>query len=248
MTGNYGSEILRGNIAFKPHALYEELFEPPLGDFVKEAAATYAEETRCHPVSFIAFKQVPWHHHSRLALEKSQIIVRAPYLDNELTALVYQAERSAILSKGPSFRLIADGATDLNRIPTDRGLDWPPMPIVTRMRNLYKEFTFRSEYAYDYGMPQWLAKVDHLLAPFHLERLFLGRHKFYHFRVWYRDRLSEYIKDVLLDERSLCRPYLRRKSVEQVVSQHVRGERNFTSEIHKLLTLELLHRKLIELR
>ena len=68
-------------------------------------------------------------------------------------------------------------------------------PVIGKLRHLYQEFTVKSEYAYDYGMPQWLAGIDHVLAPLHLERLFLGRHKFYHFRVWYRDKLSQYVKD-----------------------------------------------------
>src|SRR5206468_5989917 len=53
------------------------------------------------------------------------------------------------------------------------------------------EFLRKAEYAYDYGMPQWMARIDHLLLPLRLERLFLGRHKFSHFRVWYRDRSEE---------------------------------------------------------
>lgn len=246
MTGNYGSEILRGNIAFKPHSLDEELLTPSFAQLVKEAATTYTEETRCHPVSFIAFKQVPWHHHSRLALEKSLLTVRAPYLDNNLAALMYRAERAAVLSKQPCFRVIAEGTAGLNRIGTDRGLAWPPVPVVTRMRNLYEEFTFRSEYAYDYGMPQDLARLDHLLAPLHLERLFLGRHKFFHFRVWYRDKLSDYIKDVILDSRTRNRPYLNGKRLEQIVQGHLRGNRNYTTEIHKVLTCEFIQRQLIE--
>jgi len=44
------------------------------------------------------------------------------------------------------------------------------------IQHLYEEFTVKSEYAYDYGMPQWLARIDHILAPLHLEELFLGRH------------------------------------------------------------------------
>ncbi len=79
------------------------------------------------------------------------------------------------------------------------------------------EFTFKAEYAYDYGMPQWVARIDHLLSPLELERLFLGRHKFNHFRVWYRDALSEYVRGMLLDSRSLSRPYLDRNGVEAIV-------------------------------
>jgi asparagine synthase (glutamine-hydrolysing) len=92
------------------------------------------------------------------------------------------------------------------------------------------------------GMPQWLCRIDHLLAGFHLENQFLGRHKVFHFRVWYRDSLAGYIKEILLDSRSLSRPYLERKTLEAVVWDHVKGRRNYTNELHKLLTLELLHR------
>jgi asparagine synthase (glutamine-hydrolysing) len=106
----------------------------------------------------------------------------------------------------------------------------------------YLEFTFKAEYAYDYGMPQWVAHTDHMLAALHLERLFLGRHKFLHYRVWYRDALSAYVREILLDPRTLSRPYLERKSIEQIVSGHLDGDRNNTTTIHKMLTLELLQR------
>ena len=94
--------------------------------------------------------------------------------------------------------------------------------------------------------PQWLARIDHLFSPFHLERLFLGRHKFSHFRVWYRDALSSYLREMLLDKRSLSRPYLQRSTLETIVRGHLRGDRNYTSEIHLALTLELLHRLFLD--
>jgi asparagine synthase (glutamine-hydrolysing) len=87
-----------------------------------------------------------------------------------------------------------------------------------------------------------VARIDHALSSFHLERLFLGRHKYYHFRVWYRDALSKYVQEMLLDPLTLSRPYLDRKAVEEVVGSHVKGERNYTNAIHKLLSLELIHR------
>jgi asparagine synthase (glutamine-hydrolysing) len=103
-----------------------------------------------------------------------------------------------------------------------------------------------AEYAYDYGMPQWLARVDHALSPFHLERLFLGRHKFCHYRVWYRDALSKYVQEMLLDPRTLSRPYIQRNVLEQMVRSHLKGDANYTSEIHRLLTLELQHRLFLD--
>ena len=112
----------------------------------------------------------------------------------------------------------------------------------------FQELTFKAEYAYDEGMPQWVSRVDHLFSPFHFERLFLGRHKFLHFRVWYRDALSRYVREMLLDPLSLSRPYIDRKRLEAIVRDHLTGGRNYTTEIHKLLALELLHRLFFDAR
>ena len=115
-------------------------------------------------------------------------------------------------------------------------------PITSAIMRGFLEFTFKAEYAYDYGMPQWVAQVDHLFSPLHLERLFLGRHKFLHYRVWYRDALAGYVREILLDPLTLSRPYLERKTLETIVNGHLRGDRNYTTAIHKMLSLELLHR------
>src|SRR4051812_44109320 len=95
-------------------------------------------------------------------------------------------------------------------------------------------------------MPQWLARVDHALSRLHLERVFLGRHKFYHFRVWYRDKLASFVREVLLDPTSLSRPYLNGEKVERLVHDHLSGRRNHTLGLHKLLTAELLQRTLFD--
>ena len=84
------------------------------------------------------------------------------------------------------------------------------------------------------------------LFRFHLERLFLGRHKTFHFRVWYRDALAGYVQDILFDPRSLSRPYLDRKGLEAVVRGHLKGDRNYTSEIHKFLALEIFTRLFVD--
>ncbi|MGH9484686.1 MAG: hypothetical protein ACRD1F_06490, partial [Terriglobales bacterium] len=47
----------------------------------------------------------------------------------------------------------------------------------------------------------------------------------------------------LLDRRSLARPYLNPGAAEEVVRRHLKGDRNYTEEIHRLLSLELLHRR-----
>ena len=234
LTGNYGSEIVRGNVAFRAHAFDRAVLDPGFSLAVQAASATYSRLRDGHPLSFIAFKQVPWYHYSRLSVEASQLTLRSPYLDNDLVSRSTRAPRELALSVEPSMRAIAEGNPRLAMVPTDRGLLYRPVPIVSKAFHVYQEFTVRAEYAYDYGMPQWVARVDHMLAPLHLERVFLGRHKFYHFRVWYRDQLSQYLKDILLDRRARTRSYVNGRVLEQVVKAHTSGQRNHTSELHRL--------------
>jgi asparagine synthase (glutamine-hydrolysing) len=247
MTGNYGGEVLRGVAMLGPAKLRNPFVT---GDFVSriaEGRATLASESQCRKTSFVLFKQVPWHHHARFALESSELTVRSPYLDNELVALAFQAPADLDVCQRFAARLIADGNAELAKFPTDRG----PLGrdgFLGRLAETYQEFTFKADYAYDYGMPHWLARADSLLRPLHLERLFLGRHKYYHFRYFYRTRLAPFVKDVLLDSRALSRPYLDGGRVEQMVQDHVSGRGNYTSEIHLLLTTELLQRRLIDVQ
>jgi asparagine synthase (glutamine-hydrolysing) len=246
LTGNYGSEIVRGNVAFKPQAFAGGLLEPEFAQRVRDAAATYQAERNCHPLTFIAFKQVPWHHYSRLSVEQSLLTIRSPFLDNDVVSLLYRAPPDLWSSSEPSLRVIKDGNPLLGSLPTDRGLVLDDNSLVGDLRRRWIEFTVKAEYAYDYGMPQRLARVDHALAPLHLERLFLGRHKFYHFRVWYRDKLASYIKEILLDQRTLERPFFQGRVLQDMVIGHTEGRQNWTLPIHRALTIELLQRQLIE--
>ena len=134
----------------------------------------------------------------------------------------------------------------LSQIPTDRGVSYPANRITNRVHRSVEEVLTKAEYAYDYGMPNWLARIDHVLQPLRLERLFLGRQKFCHFRTWYRHQLAGYVKAILLDPRSRSRPYVNNSALEPLVNAHVSGLRNYTVEIHKLLSMELLHRVLLD--
>lgn len=252
ITGNYGSEILRRLRAFKAAGSAPGLFQPEFACHVEAAKATYARQFQGHAVSFTAFRQAPWYQYGLLSLEQTQLTLRSPFLDNDLVRTAFRAPDSSIPKKDifedneACARLIAEGNSALQQLRTDRGLGGPRASWKTPIVRAVQEFTFRAEYAYDYGMPQWLARVDRVLSPFHLERLFLGRHKFCHYRVWYRNQLASFVQEMLLDPRTLSRPYLDRNGVETVVRRHVKGDRNYTSEIHKLLSLELIHRLFID--
>lgn len=254
MTGNYGSEILRRLRAFKPARPTAGLFRPEFLSYVDLAEQTYSKQLEGHAVSFTAFRQAPWYQHGLLALEETQLTLRSPFLDNDLVRTAFRAPNSSI-PKSDIFednedcaRLIADGNAVLQQLRTDRGLGGVPGSWTTPLARALLEFTFRAEYAYDYGMPQWLARMDRALSPLHLESLFLGRHKFCHYRVWYRDQLSHYVREMLLDSRTRSRPYIQGDALVCMVEKHLQGEANYTTEIHRLLTLELQHRIFIDPR
>jgi asparagine synthase (glutamine-hydrolysing) len=246
ISGVCGGEILRRLVMFKPDPAQQGVFDPELERSFRDAAATYASELQGHRLSFTSFKQAPWYMASKFTVERSQVTYRTPYFDNDLVALAYQTP-AKLLHTGPALRLIADGNPALGMIGTDRGLAFRSAPGVNRALHWYQEFTFKAEYAYDYRMPQWLAALDHAFAPLHLERLFIGRHKFHHFRVWYRDELSRWLREMLLDSDARSRLYLRANSLEEILKAHTSGQRNYAFEIHKILTLEFIQRKLVEL-
>lgn len=246
MTGNYGGEILRQVRAFKPVEPAAGLFSDDLLPFVIQARGTYDTYRLDHPLSFAAFRQTPWHHHGLLSLEQTQLSLRSPFLDNDLVKTVFRAPASAIRDDEVCKRLIAEGSPALSRIPTDRAVGWDAPSWLSSAHRAYRTFTIKAEYAYDYGMPQWLARTDRLLRPLHLERNFLGRNKFYHFRLWYREYLANYVREILLDRKALSRPYLRAGKMQTIVDGHLKGTHNYTSEIHSLLTLELVHKLFLD--
>lgn len=246
VTGTNGGEILRSLVAFKPMRICEELFAAEFRQHTAAAAQTYATELGGRRLSFTAFKQAPWYMCSKFVVERSAVTLRMPYFDNDLVKLVYQAPAEMRDDNELSLRLIADGNPRLRPIGTDRGVSLNGTPVLREARHMFQEFTFKAEYAYDYGMPQWLAKLDHVFDGLKIERLFLGRHKFHHFRVFYRDELSDYVREMLLDSKTLNRPFLNRVNLERMVKAHLDGTGNYTLEIHKALTSELLMRQLIE--
>ena len=243
MVGTYGSEILLQSVMFKAAVPSAGLFEP-LRRQIGAGIETYNASRQTHPISFVAFRQSPWNHYGVLGLEQTQVAIRSPFLDNDVVKTAYRAPRPDTIAANEKVRarLISEGNPALSKMRTDRGSGG----LNSALTHLYLEFFFKAEYAYDMGMPQWMARIDHKLAPLHLERIWLGRHKPFHFRVWYRDHLRDYVRQILLDDRALTRPYVTRAGVERVVNGHLRGNENHTDEIHRLLSLELAHRLFVE--
>ena len=247
ITGNYGDQILRRFRSFKPTMPAVDLFRPELMAHVRAAGETYNRIAEAHPLTFCAFRQAPWHHQILLSLEQTQLAQRSPFLDNDVVRMNFRAPASALENNDVRLRLIEDGNPVLRQISNGHrggrqergfhGSNRSPLPKL----HVQGRVCLRSRHATVGGARRSRAlhfSIWSVIAS-------LGRHKYYHFRIWYRDALSKYIQEMLLDPLTLSRPYLDRKAVEAVVRSHVKGERNYTTPIHKLLSLELIHRLLL---
>ena len=242
IVGTYGSEIVCQAVMFKPTAPLAGLFQADFLNQINKAEKTYALLRKQNPATFAAFIQSPWYHYGILALEKSQLTVRSPFLDNDFVKTIYEKPEDNSKSEDVRLRLIREGSAALAKIPSDRGIGGERNFLVSALSNKFQEFTFKAEYAYDYGMPQWIARIDNMFSALHFEKLFLGRHKLLHFRVWYKNELSKYVAQILLDPLTLSRPYINKSKLQLIVNGHLKGNRNYTLEIHKMLTFELLQR------
>jgi asparagine synthase (glutamine-hydrolysing) len=245
LTGNYGSEVLRRYRSFMPSDSICGVLNDDLAVAVKNAERTWAAIIQDHPLTYIVFKQIPLFSYNRLQFEQADLIMRSPFMDNALLEVIYQAPAECTESNFISLRLIHDGNPLLGGILTDRGVSYPRRPSWPLARAYY-ELIFKLEYYASHGMPTRLAAVDRRLGALSLERNFLGRNKYYHLRQWFRDELASYVRDILLDDRTLARDYLDRKMVIQAVSKHLAGIENTTHIIDKLIAIELTNRLVLE--
>jgi asparagine synthase (glutamine-hydrolysing) len=245
LTGNYGSEILRGTNNFKPLRLPETLFTPEFLPYVRQAEQTFTETGAANPISFAAFKDIPYNLYGRLAAAQSQLTVRSPYTDNELVSLAFQAPPDGRHRATRWHRLIANRDARLAAIPTDRGVTGAGPSFRTFPAQIYNYLLFKSEWYYGAGMPHWMARIDRAVSKGRSPLWFVGSHKIENYRVWLRDRAAEWLRSLLLDSTADGRFFDTRR-VRAIVSAHLDGTGNFSYEVNKAVTCELVRRLFVE--
>jgi asparagine synthase (glutamine-hydrolysing) len=246
LTGNYGDEVIRRGIVFRPSIPDGELFQPEFLAQAARAGRTYAEEFRNGSMKDAASRQVSWFFCGLASLESSQVEMRSPFLDNDLIRTLRRAPRSMTGFGDVRVRMIRDGDPRLSRIRTDQGYAGRGGPVATAISRFWNRASMRAEYAFENGDPRWVPALDRALLGRTLEKMFVGTHKFTHFGLWYRESLANYVREMLLDSRTLSRPYLNRRAVETLVGEHLSGAANHTPAIHKLITLEYIHRLFVD--
>ena len=243
LTGNFGSEVLRGMSTLKPLGLDPAIMDGALAPLLARAEQE-ASAPALHPTSRAVFREIPWHLFGTAAAARSVLTLRTPYLDNELVRLAFRAPASLRRSPHPAMRLIAARHPQLAAIPTDRGLSVVGSATASVARRAAAELTFKLDYFHKEGLPDWLSPLDGAVDSLSALGL-LGWHKYLPYRRWFRHELAPYLRDVVAGVCARRTPYWNTRRLEAMVTEHVQGRRNRLREIHAVLTLDAVERLLI---
>ena len=243
LTGNFGSEILRGMSTFKPLNLKAELFDPSFRRIYNKSILNDLFN-KTHPVTFAAFQEIPWHIFGIPSIAKSQLTLRTPYLVDEFVSLAYRSPKILRRSSRFALRVVNENNALLGQIPTDRGLTWSSYSAYS-IKKIYSQFTFKLDYLHKEGLPNWLYPLNQLIES--LSRLgLIGLHKFLPYRRWYMCELIAYLSDIMNSSNTRKRPYWSHRFITSMIENHCRGRKNYTREIHAVLTIEAIDRLLIQ--
>lgn len=246
LSGNYGDQVLRNVRNLVPNPVKSKWLNKDFHRKIDDAIVCLKDLSTGHPLTFFLFKQAPWFDYSRYSVEQSQMVQITPFMDNDLIRLLYQAPDNMLEAKDVRMILVKDGRRGLSKIPTDRGYLGDDNKIVIAVRHFIREILFKIEYYFSYGMPNWLAKLNCWLSYFEVEKMFLERNKYYNFRRWFGSELSDFVKDILLDDRTLKRPFVNNTELRRMVNNHINKTENHTTSINRMISVELAFRLLVE--
>lgn len=245
LTGNYGSEVLRGVSTFKPLGISPDLCHSRLAR-IRDSLNKLSMNGNDHPSTFAAFREIPWHLFGTLSAARSQVNVRTPYLDNEIVALAYQLPAGLRTSAIPAWRLVKANSPSLSRIPTDRRPSPETFGPVAAVRRLYCEATFKLDYLNNEGWPSWLSSVEPIFASVTSRLRIVGLHKYLHYRNWFRHELAEYLKRVVNDSQTQRCQFWNSDFFSQMANEHISGRKNYILEIDAALSLDAVERLLLK--
>jgi asparagine synthase (glutamine-hydrolysing) len=252
ITGKFGSQVLKGVFGFRDRSPFDKLIDSDFKKHLLQAKHISAEIKKGDKFSFLLFNELAWWWNGISAVESSQVTTRSPYLDNDLIKVLYKAP-SRSLDYGIEFQLaiIKKFNPKLMSIPTTGTYGGDRSKIISGIVKNFLKFLIIIDKLYIRErlpclMTHWVGKLDHLLSPLHADRFIMGFTDFRRYRVWYRDQLSRYLKEILLCGRTYNRPYWNRNYLRKIVNDHTNGRGTYLREIRKALQIELIHRVLIE--
>jgi asparagine synthase (glutamine-hydrolysing) len=197
-------------------------------------------------------RELTWFWSGSTLSKMSQLSFRTPYLDNDFIDLMYCAPDQGFDGTEFEIAAISKNRSNLLDFPTNRGVTFNSgffySSVYKNMVKLRKSAEIAlTSHVLPHSLHHQIAKLDSLfLSPLHLNRLILGFDSFRHYNFWFRNILAPHIKEILLDNRTLSRPYWNSSFIIKIVNDHIQGRGRYMREISRILQLELIYRTLLE--
>ena len=245
LTGKFGSEVVRTRKLIPWVNFPRHLLQPDLVPFLDHASSIRHSVERAHPLSRVVGDEIAWYEYGRVAVEQSALVLRTPYMDNRLVKLMYQAGSEIRASRDLQSRFVIDKSRRLAVIPTNLGIIGKDRSLRNKLNYLPLWALFKIEYIYLYATPHWITWLDRRLEKMRLERLIAGRQKFEGYRIWFKTRFADYIRETLLKPQAECTNFFDKKWIDRMVTRHLAGTHNYFFEINKALTIQLIFSTLL---
>jgi asparagine synthase (glutamine-hydrolysing) len=246
LTGKFGSEIVRVRRLIPSRTYQPGLLQDDLRMLVEQLPTFANTNPQGHALTRVVTEEIPWHEHARVAVEQSQLVLRTPYMDNELVKLMYQAPLGSRTAGDLQERYVRERAPEFARDITNMGRFSSSNPLVTKFfYYLFRAF-FKVEYVYLHVTPHWLTRFDRKLENWHLERLLSGRQKWEAYRIWIRTAFAPFLRETLCDPQASYTHFFDYQTVRTMVERHIAGTHNYLEEINKALTVQLISSSLLK--
>jgi asparagine synthase (glutamine-hydrolysing) len=246
LTGKFGSEIVRIR-RLVPSITYRRGFLRGDLQALVEELPTFANTNPAgNALTRVVTEEIPWHESARLAVEQSQLVLRTPYMDNELVKLMYRAPGNSRTAGNLQERYVRERAPEFAQSITNMGRFTSRNPLVTKLAYYLFWALFKVEYIYLFATPHWVTRLDRKLERWHLERLLSGWQKWEGYRIWLKTAFAPFLRDTLSNPQADYTHFLDYQTVLGMVERHIAGTHNYLEELNKALTIQLISSSLLK--
>lgn len=242
ITGNYGSELLRGICAFKFSRIDKKIVTEDFDFHITAGQKSFSEMMlEQNKVKFIAYRQAQHQSFGRHAIERAQVPQRTPFMDPQLLKII-NLRPEGIDIFALMKELIARNAPSLLDLKSDRGYLGKETGFRHKLIRNHREFMFKLEYLIGHGAPDYVIRLNDVIQASGLEKSITGRNKFCHIRQWYRDLLRSYVFEILTDPVILrILPFVDFDGIQTILGNHYGNKENHTILIDRLLSVVLFY-------
>ena len=245
LTGKFGSEVVRIRRLVPSRTYQPGFLRSDLQTLVEQLPTFANTNPQGHALTRVVTEEIPWHEHPRVAVEQSQLVLRTPYMDNDLVRLMYQAPLGSRAAGDLQERYVRERAPEFARNITNMGRFSSSNPLVTKFYYYLFKVFFKVEYVYLYATPHWLTWFDRKLEFLHLERLLSGRQKWEGYRIWIKTAFAPFLHDTLSNPQAEYTRFFDYQTMARMVERHIAGTHNYLEEINKALTVQLIFSSLL---